>query len=234
MTGSGDADRGHPSGVPALVEGAGVERPLTVDTFAGTAHVRWAPDEAVTPLGQLPFFIDYLKQAGLFDPLVADSPLHYTSPNAPSKRDVLGALVLSILTGAKRYAHVSALRHDGVNPALLGMTKVCGDDSVRRALAALVDPDTPREAITSRPMLMDGVVRATRHAGRTTLSVTTLQGKGVRIRAGFEAVAAFLSRLRATAPQLTATERWCANLARALAPYLNGRTPRPPLGLLPA
>jgi len=39
--------------------------------------------------------------------------------------------------------------------------------------------------------------------------------------------AAFLSRLRTTAPQLTPVERWCAILGRALAPYLHGRTPRP-------
>jgi hypothetical protein len=29
----------------------------------------------VTPLGQLPFFIEYLKQGGLFDGWVADCPL---------------------------------------------------------------------------------------------------------------------------------------------------------------
>ena len=39
---------------------------------------------------ELPFFIDFLKTAGLFDAFVADCPLHYTSPNAPKKRDVLG------------------------------------------------------------------------------------------------------------------------------------------------
>jgi HlyD family secretion protein len=44
----------------------------------------------VTPLGQLPFFIEYLKQGSLFDGWVAGCPMHFTSPNAPSKRDVLG------------------------------------------------------------------------------------------------------------------------------------------------
>lgn len=108
-----------------------------MDTYAGKVHVRWAPNEAVTPLGQLPFFIDYLKQAGLFDALVADCPLYFTSPNAPKKRDVLGTLLMSVATGANRYAHINALRHDGVNPALLGMTRVCSDDSVRRALLSM-------------------------------------------------------------------------------------------------
>jgi len=512
---------GHPSGDRAEVEPeAGEERFSAVDTFAGTVDVRWAPDEAVTPLGQLPFFIDYLKQAGLFAPFVADCPLGYTSPNAPRKRDLLGTLVLALLAGAKRYAHVTALRNDGINPALLGMKRVCSEDSVRRGLAALepeaattwlhrhldyvvrpllseswildvdssvkpiyghqegaavgynptkpgrpahvyhtyamaevrlvldvevtpgdkhhashglsgltrlldgmqpherptlvrgdagygseavmaaleqrdqdylfklrmtanvqrqaaklasargwrdagqgwhaaettlqlagwsrkrrililrrlirketsallrhdtdgeehralglveiiepdrkvyeytalvtslaaepltlaglyrgradvenlfddlknhwgwggftthdlartqitarltalvynwwslfvrlIDPTTPREAITSRPLLMDGIARATRHAGRTTLAITSQHGRHATIRCAFADVARFLAGIRRNAPQLTDIERWCRILARALTPYLRGNVPRPPPGYLPA
>ncbi len=39
-----------------------------------------------------------------------------TSPNAPSKAEVLGTWVISVLSGHKRYAHVTAIRCDGVNP----------------------------------------------------------------------------------------------------------------------
>jgi len=48
-------------------------------------------------------------------------PLAYTSPNASEKRDVLGATMLSVLAGHKRYAHITALRNDAVLPELLGM-----------------------------------------------------------------------------------------------------------------
>ena len=72
----------------------------------------------------MPFFIEYLKQRALFDGWVADCPLLFTSPNAPRKRDVLGTLLLSVLAGHQRYAHVTALRCDAVNPPLLGMSKV--------------------------------------------------------------------------------------------------------------
>lgn len=106
-----------------------------VDTFAGRIHVEWDPEAAVTPMGQLPFFIEFLKVSGLFDALVADCPLRYTSPNAPEVRDVLGTLLLSTLAGHKRYAHVTNIRSDGVNPGLLGMSKVVSEDSVRRGLA---------------------------------------------------------------------------------------------------
>ena len=70
----------------------------------------------------------------MFDNWVAACPLHYTSPNAPKKRDVLGTMVLSILAGHWRYAHITAVRGDGVNPGLLGMERVVSEDAVRRAL----------------------------------------------------------------------------------------------------
>jgi len=85
----------------------------------------------------MPFFIEFLKSSGLFDKFVEDCPLSYTSANAPEKRDVLGTLVLSVLAGHWRYAHISAIRADGVNPRLLAMTKVASEDSVRRALKAM-------------------------------------------------------------------------------------------------
>jgi Transposase DDE domain group 1 len=107
------------------------------DTFAGRVHVEWDATAPVTPFGQLPFFIDYLKQAGLFDAWVADCPLSLTSPNAPKKRDLLGTVLLSVLAGHRRYAHITALRCDPVNPPLLGMRKVLSEDSVRRGLAKI-------------------------------------------------------------------------------------------------
>jgi hypothetical protein len=46
-------------------------------------------------------------------------PLHYTSGNAPEKRNVLGTLVLSVLAGHWRYAHTNAIRGDCINLELL-------------------------------------------------------------------------------------------------------------------
>ena len=114
---------------------------MKVDTFGGTVHVEWDPDAAATPLGHLAFFAEYLKVSGRFDALVADCPLHYTSPNAPSKRDVLGTVLLSALAGQWRYAHITALRGDRVNPSLLGMSKVASEDSVRRGLERIEAED---------------------------------------------------------------------------------------------
>src|SRR5208283_1704127 len=124
----------HPSGEPSAVAGQGPPRGVLVDSFAGPVHVEWDREAAFTPLGQLPFFIDFLKTAGLFDAFVADCPLHYTSPNAPRKRDVLGTTFLSVLAGHYRYAHMTTVRCDPVNPPLLGMMQVASADTVRRGL----------------------------------------------------------------------------------------------------
>jgi hypothetical protein len=131
---------------------------IAVDTYAGRIDVAWDPDAAVTPLGQLPFFIEYLKQAGVFDGWVAGCPIQYTSPNAPSKRDLLGTVLLSVLSGHWRYAHITALRADPVSPSLLGMKRVLSEDAVRRGLTK-IDPEAGaawlRESLdyVTRPLL---------------------------------------------------------------------------------
>src|SRR5207249_1105660 len=110
---------------------------LAVETFGGRVQLRWEEEAAATPLGQLAFFVEFLKASGLYEHWVEECPLAYTSPNAPSKRDVLGTLLLSILAGHKRYAHVSGIRCDEVSPSLLGMASVISNDSLSRALRAI-------------------------------------------------------------------------------------------------
>jgi hypothetical protein len=124
----------HSEGEGDLCLKSDVFAPVEVDTFDGKVRVEWEPDAKVSPLGQLPFFIQYLKIGQRFDPWVNDCPLTYQSNNAPDKRDVLGSFLLSILSGHTRYAHISTLANDTVNTQLLGMNKVVSDDSARRAL----------------------------------------------------------------------------------------------------
>ena len=110
---------------------------VSLDSFGGSVRIEWDAGAGLTPLGQLPFFVDFLKTGGLFDAFVADCPLRYTSPNAPGNRDVFGTAMLSILSGHKRYAHIAALRGDGVLPELLGMKKIVSEDAVRRGFKAI-------------------------------------------------------------------------------------------------
>lgn len=111
-------------------------------------------------MGQLPFFIEFLKVSGLYDDLVTECPLSYTSPNAPKVRDVIGTLLLSILSGHKRYAHITTIRNDRVNPELLGMKNIASEDSIRRALASLDD--------------VKAIARADKHLANSTRPVLSL------------------------------------------------------------
>jgi hypothetical protein len=78
-------------------------------------------------------FIEFLKTNGLWERWVEDCPLSYTSPNAPPKQDMLGTVMLSVLAGHKRYAHITTVRSDNVLPQLLGMNRVRSEDAVRWA-----------------------------------------------------------------------------------------------------
>jgi hypothetical protein len=110
---------------------------ISLETYGGKVHVEWDPQGAVSLLGQLPFVIEFFKVSGLYDNFITTCPLVYSSPNAPGVRDVMGTLLLSILSGHHRYAHISAIRFDGVNPGLLGMEKVVSEDAARRAMKSI-------------------------------------------------------------------------------------------------
>ena len=105
-----------------------------VQTVAGRIQIRWESKSAATKMGQLAYFIEFLTLTGLWSRWLESCPLSYSSPNAPSKADVLGTWMLSVLAGHKRYAHVTAIRCDGVNPGWMGMNKVISEDAMRGAL----------------------------------------------------------------------------------------------------
>jgi hypothetical protein len=139
--------------------------PLVVDTEGGRYHVQWDDEAPLTPMGQLVFFAQFLKANELFTRLCADAPFEYKSNNAPAITNVLGTLLLSVLAGHNRYAHMTALRFDNVTPPLLGMTKVVSEDSARRALEKLgqIEARTWQrrhlracwEALLSEPWVLD-------------------------------------------------------------------------------
>jgi hypothetical protein len=131
----------HPEGDKAISLQKREISTLVAETFDGKIHIEWDPQAQVTPLGQLPFFIPYLKMGYLFEPWLDECPLVYASTNAPKKVNVLGSLLLSILSGHTRYAHITRLMGDSVNAKLLGMTKVVSDDCARRALLKIGEKD---------------------------------------------------------------------------------------------
>jgi hypothetical protein len=90
------------------------------------------------------------------------------------------------------------------------------------------------EAITSRPLLLYGVGRQTRHANQTTITVTSTHGKAGHVRRMLAEVVTFFKSLRPIAEQLSDLQRWYRILSRALVKYLKGRQLGPPPIPLPA
>ena len=68
-----------------------------VETAGGRVQVRWESDSAATPMGQLAYFIEFLTLTGLWSRWQESCPLTYVSPNAPTKAEVLGTWMLSVL-----------------------------------------------------------------------------------------------------------------------------------------
>jgi hypothetical protein len=152
-------------GLSGSVTIRGAERPDGADTFAGRIGANWLPEERTKILRSTPSFIKFLKTSRRFDTWVEDCPMEFTARNKPEKRDVLGTVLLSVLSGHWRYAHISAIRADNANPGLLGMTKVASEDSVRRALLALNEESSSRwmkrhlnasfESLLEEPWILD-------------------------------------------------------------------------------
>ncbi len=107
MSGFEGARDDHPLGEGPGAEWEVAHEAVKVDTFGNTVHVEWGPAAAVKQLGYLAFFAEYLKVSGRLEALVADCPPRYASPNALSKRDVPGTVLLSVLAGQSRYAHIT-------------------------------------------------------------------------------------------------------------------------------
>ena len=90
-----------------------VEEAVPLDRLTVLIALRQAPEEPLTPLGQLPFFMDLLRPATLFDALVEESPQQYTPPNATQVRDVLATLLLSFVYGPGRCGRCNAALSGG-------------------------------------------------------------------------------------------------------------------------
>ena len=129
---------GESPGAEISVFGSELES-CSVETPGGRIQIRWDLEASATPNAQLAFFAEFLATTGVYESWVNSCPLSYGPGNASRKRDVLGTWFLSILAGQHRYAHITALRGDGVSPQILGMRKIVCEDTLRRALARMTN-----------------------------------------------------------------------------------------------
>ena len=124
----------HPVGEHSE-EGLSFPAPHRVETMGGPVQVSWEEDPGISPHGLLTYFFEFLHVSGLWEDFVEQCPLCYTSPNAPTKAEILGTILCGVLNGHRRYAHISGMRGDPVLPKLLGIGKLRSEDSIRRAFA---------------------------------------------------------------------------------------------------
>lgn len=108
------------------------------DKVAGM-RIEWSEEnDRVTQMAGLAYFVEFLSTTNLFEHFVETCPLTYHSNNAPDKRDIPGTILLSVLSGHSRYAHINALRGSGLDAELLKLDHIPSEDSVRSALTRLV------------------------------------------------------------------------------------------------
>lgn len=88
----------------------------------------------MTREGQLIFFFQFLEAGGRWKEFLSDCPLHYFGNRGSGADNVMGTVLLSVLNGHWRYAHINGVRGDGVNPNLLGMRGTVSEDVVRLAM----------------------------------------------------------------------------------------------------
>ncbi len=108
-----------------------------LDTPGGRFYAEWDEESPVTREGQLIFFFQFLHAGGRWKEFLRDCPLHYTGNRGSGADNVLGTVLLSILCGHWRYAHINAVRGDGINPGLLGMRGTVSEDVVRLAMSRI-------------------------------------------------------------------------------------------------
>ena len=81
----------------------------------------------------------------------------------------------------------------------------------------LASPDHHREAVTSRPLLLNSVVRQTNSGGQRFLTIASTHANAHRVASFFTKLAADLNTFAATAEQWTRPERWALLLKRIFA-----------------
>lgn len=81
----------------------------------------------------------------------------------------------------------------------------------------LADANHHREAITTRPTLLHGVIRQTSHSNQRTLTITSTNGNKTAIATFFSRVGQWLARMIANAEQWTSAQRW-ESMAKAIFP----------------
>jgi hypothetical protein len=86
---------------------------------------------AVTPFGGVAVFVSFLQKIDLVGQLRRHMPVRWKSPNQIDPTATFVAFLMTVLVGAKRFAHAALLRGDQALHALLGIQRFPIDDTIR-------------------------------------------------------------------------------------------------------
>jgi hypothetical protein len=86
---------------------------------------------AVTPFGGVAVFVSFLQKIDLVGQLRRHMPIQWKSPNQIDPTATFVAFLMTVLVGARRFAHAAVLRGDQALHALLGMKRFPIDDTIR-------------------------------------------------------------------------------------------------------
>jgi hypothetical protein len=116
------------------------ERNLPFETYSGNVKVEFT-DEPLTPFGGLVPFAAFLKKTGIIEHLAESCPVVRTSPNALDVRDIILSYMLTALFDGKHFSDVNYFRNDPVVPEMFDISRIAGDDTIRRFFKSLDTAD---------------------------------------------------------------------------------------------
>lgn len=98
----------------------------------GEKKVEWRETKrAVTPWGGLLVFVEFLRKIEYVEAVGKHLPFVLTSPNAIDPVQTFTAFLVSVLTGARRFAHTGLLRTDVALRRVIGIVRFPSDDTLR-------------------------------------------------------------------------------------------------------
>jgi hypothetical protein len=99
--------------------------------FSNERVVLRETSRAVTPFGGVAVFVAFLHKLNFIDKVRQHMPFRFASPNQIEPSVTLTAFMMSVLAGARRFAHAGLLRSDRALHALLGIGRFPSDDTIR-------------------------------------------------------------------------------------------------------
>lgn len=111
-----------------------MQRKVT-NLFGGRKVLLRGTERPVTPLGGLSVFFEFLGRIGYEEAVKRSMPVELRSPNAIDPAHTFTTFLVSVLAGARRFAHAGLIRADRTLHQMLGIVRVPTDDTIRNLFA---------------------------------------------------------------------------------------------------